>query len=263
MLLLLLLVLLLLCVSMCDASRPLPRQEELYDNGASYGRVGVLNFATPEVWEYARFSVLLWQQYCDRHRYEFFFVPLSLDRTRHDVWSKVIACEQYLPRVDWLLFAEADTVPIDEPLSIETHLIKQFVEPDTLVLIGTNCGTERWCWDEGPNTSVYLMRNTPETMALLRYWYTSADVNQECNIYLDRHPREQLTFWHCVMKKYPKQVKLINYKYLHGVDGVFAKHLLGFGFSKERKIEEFSKIFVERGLNKTTCDIHTYPCGGK
>jgi hypothetical protein len=185
---------------------------------------------------------------------------MSLDRTRHDVWTKVLACEHYLPKVDWLLFAEADTAPIDEPLSIERHMIEQFIEPETLVLIGTNCGTEKWCWDEGPNTSVYLMRNSPKTMELLRYWFESAARGGPCEKYFDWHPREQLTFWHCVMEKYPSPVvKMINYKYMHGIDGVFAKHLLGFAFSKERKIEIFQKLYVERGLN-ATCTIKQYPC---
>ena len=185
---------------------------------------------------------------------------MSLNRTRHDVWTKVIACEHYLPKVDWLLFAEADTAPIDEPLSIERHLIQQFIEPETLVLIGTNCGTERWCWDEGPNTSVFLMRRHPETMKLLRYWFEAAEPGQPCHQYLNWHPREQLTFWHCIMERYKSPaVKMIKYSYLHGVDGVFTQHLLGFGFSTAKKVEMFHKLFVERGLSYN-CTIKQYPC---
>jgi hypothetical protein len=80
------------------------------------------------VWDYARFSVQLFELYADLHQYEFFFVPLSMNRSRHDVWTKILAVEKYLPLVDYLLFAEADTYPYDQSLSVEKQLIQPFFE---------------------------------------------------------------------------------------------------------------------------------------
>ena len=128
--------LLLLFFSSVDSRLPLP--SEVIKHTLDFGRVGILSFATPDVWSYARYSVPLWNLYADLHQYEFFFQPLNMNRTRHgtlrsltratsrnrcyvacapDVWTKVLAVEKYLPLVDYILFAEADTYPVNNRIS--------------------------------------------------------------------------------------------------------------------------------------------------
>jgi hypothetical protein len=75
-----------------------------------------------------------------------------------------------------------------------------------------------------------LVKNTLKTFTMLRDWWNSAEPGQPCSIYFDRHPREQLTFWHCIMENplYPSPVvKMVHYKHIHGLDGVFIQHLMG------------------------------------
>ena len=104
------------------------------------------------------------------------------------------------------------------------------------------------------------MKNTPQTFEMLDKWWNAAEPGQECAMYMNRHPREQLTFWHCVMPAYPPpQINKIDYKHIHGVDGEFVRHLLGAGYSHERKIEMMRKVYFERGLNRT-CTTYQYPC---
>ena len=77
----------------------------------------------------------------------------------------------------------------------------------------------------GPNVGTFLIKNTPLTMQMLRDWWNSAEPGEPCFRYLDWHPREQLSFWHCIMEspKYERHVKLINYKHIGGGDGPYIR----------------------------------------
>uniref|UniRef100_A0A7S2WUX7 Nucleotide-diphospho-sugar transferase domain-containing protein n=1 Tax=Rhizochromulina marina TaxID=1034831 RepID=A0A7S2WUX7_9STRA len=95
------------------------------------------------------------RQYAQRHGYDLVVARgKDIDRSRPAAWSKFKAMRKHLPRYDYLLYTDADTIVMNQEVKLES-------------LVGDGSAdviiTEDW---NGVNTGVFMLRNSTWT-----YWF--------------------------------------------------------------------------------------------
>lgn len=84
-----------------------------------------------------------------------------------------------------------------------------------------------------------LFVNKPKTIELLDHWLSAA--NKECTAWKYQHTREQMCLQILYDKKYKKNIKIIPYDEINGMDGKWVKHYMN--TSKEERLENMKKHF--------------------
>ena len=124
-------------------------------------KIDIATVATPDIWQYAKYSVALNAEYAIRHRYGF-HVFTTPNKLRSPSWGKVEVAKQLLPGCDWLFFIDADAIF----MKLEKKL-EDFTEIDGDLLVCEN----------GPNqgrllnTGTMFLKNTEAMSQFLDRWY--------------------------------------------------------------------------------------------
>jgi hypothetical protein len=87
-------------------------------------------------------------EYCARRGYEFVCYKHLPDKSRGAVWNKIRAIQQELPSCDWLLWMDADSIPITHGFSLEKLIEKA---PDKDLMFSSD--------GKGPCAGILLSRN--------------------------------------------------------------------------------------------------------
>jgi galactosyl transferase GMA12/MNN10 family len=109
-------------------------------------------------------------QYATKHGHRLYDESDRVDPTRPPSWSKILAVRRLLTEeaCDWVFWLDADTVIMNSNKSIEGFLPSSDSNPSTsssidLLITGDNGG--------GYNAGVWLIRNTPWSLAFLDRWW--------------------------------------------------------------------------------------------
>ena len=189
-------------------------------------RVGVVTLQFGDL-PYFGHSSAINRIYCERHGYEFEVVTPRLapdDRTIH--WLKVKAVLDALPHYDFVLWMDADAWVHDHTRRLEDQLVPRGAAV-TEILIGTNRLNQDVGWgDEGANTGVFLVRNTPLARHILEEWWHVPYHDPET---ARTWPVDQAGFNRHVLPRWSPtgRVLLIDYRHLNGLDGEFIRHAMG------------------------------------
>jgi hypothetical protein len=92
-------------------------------------------------------SVANKRAYAKMHEYDMIFVTETLDTTRPMAWSKILAVQRYLPRYNWLLFLDIDTLIMNPDIRLE-----DIADDDYDQVIGAD--------HNGINSGVWFIKNT-------------------------------------------------------------------------------------------------------
>ena len=124
-------------------------------------KIDIVTLATPDIQQYAKYSVALNADYAIRHAYGF-HVFTSPSKLRFPSWGKVEIARQLLSACDWLFFIDADAVFVNLHKKLE-----DFTKIDGDLLVcenGPNGGRPL-------NTGSMLLKNTVAMQRFLDTWY--------------------------------------------------------------------------------------------
>ncbi|HEX7375626.1 MAG TPA: class I SAM-dependent methyltransferase, partial [Pirellulales bacterium] len=103
-------------------------------------------------------------RFCDRWGYDFIAFHELLDADRPAPWSKIRAVARVLPRYDWIVWCDADTVLFDRDNGLRRFIT---AAGNADFVIQRN-------WD-GINTGVFFVRNTPWSIRFLDMVYEQTE----------------------------------------------------------------------------------------
>lgn len=89
-------------------------------------------------------------EYCKRHGYDFIQDDSKTDYTRHLAWSKIPAILEYLPKYDYLVWIDADTLIMNPEKKLEDFISKLMLDNQLMYVASLN-----WV-----NTGVMFIKNT-------------------------------------------------------------------------------------------------------
>lgn len=168
-------------------------------------RWDVIMLATSEIDSYARYSRLLWGEYCARNRCQFYHYPETLVPEMHVNWSKIEMARRHLAssEADAIALVDADTYVCNPDMSLTSllgeHPQKQMVFAQDTIRYGNLelpldffsavfHGTPRL-----PNAGFILMENSKFARDFFDEWMALA--KNELKHLSDRHPRNQRVLW--------------------------------------------------------------------
>ena len=85
----------------------------LYEGGNEDADIGFVSLCTPHIYNYALPAQEILKKYCRKHNYGYHLYRDSLDKDSHPTWSKASAVLNHIKQHKWLIWIDADAVPID------------------------------------------------------------------------------------------------------------------------------------------------------
>tara|TARA_B110000977_G_scaffold171728_2_gene223587 strand:+ start:19170 stop:20567 length:1398 start_codon:yes stop_codon:yes gene_type:complete len=103
------------------------------------------------------------RRYCDLHGYDLIVSRTAADPTRPAAWSKILEVRKHLPRYDWLVFIDVDTLIMNPSVTLE-----QIADDTVDQVIAAD--------HNGVNSGVWLVRNTPWSFYFLDELWAQDDL---------------------------------------------------------------------------------------
>jgi hypothetical protein len=129
----------------------------------SQKKVAVATLYTPEIADYGWLTSQVLTAYARRHGYHPVISTATMDPARPPAWSKLVLIQRYLarnPSCEWLLWIDADALITNPAIRVES-----------LASEGVDFLVAEDCPPSPINTGVFLVRNCPAALDLLRRAY--------------------------------------------------------------------------------------------
>lgn len=124
-------------------------------------RIAVCTLYTPELDSFARYTVMNFRSYCNRHRYDFILSNTTLDPSRSPHWSKIILLQQFIDKYDWLMWIDADAAITNKDIKIESLIDNEY----DIIIAREELGFQVI------NTGVFIIKNSEQSKNFLSRWY--------------------------------------------------------------------------------------------
>jgi predicted O-methyltransferase YrrM len=134
--------------------------------GSAGRRIAVATLYTPEMADLGRLSSGALRAYAARHGYEAVIATAPIDPARPPSWSKLLLIERHMarnPACEWLMWIDADAVVTNPARRVE-----DLIGGDIDFLVAEDLPPSPM------NLGVFLIRNCPATLDLLRRAYAKA-----------------------------------------------------------------------------------------
>lgn len=213
--------------------------------------------ATSHIDIYTKYSIPIWERYCDIHGYKFFHYKDQVLPDMAFTWSriKMLIDHQQQTDADFIMMVDADTLIYHDMYDLSVEQIMQDHMRDGKQILFQKDGSDRlgiyfshnfklsyelkrWVL---PNAGFNVMANSPETRKFLETWL---DLGQGKLKHLaDIHPRTQNVLIRGVLQD-PEMDKLVAYlpsKLVSKRNTKFVKHLSA--MSKEEIAAEIKKEY--------------------
>jgi hypothetical protein len=82
-------------------------------------KIGIVTLYDEAYREFGAVTASLKRDYCQKHGYDFIEDDSKTDMTRHLAWSKIPAILEYLPKYDYLVWMDADTLIMNPEKRLE------------------------------------------------------------------------------------------------------------------------------------------------
>jgi len=92
------------------------------------------------------------EQYCKKQGYDFIYATKSENPSCHPSWSKIKLLQRILQHYDWVLYLDADTVIMDDTISVDSLIDSNYSFQICRESVGTI---------QNVNAGVFLIKNTP------------------------------------------------------------------------------------------------------
>lgn len=127
-----------------------------------------VTLATGSYIEMLEMASMTFKKYCELWNYDYIEIKESLDKTRPDAWSKLLAIRQLLDKYDFVMYVDSDAIFLDYDSDLELEITQ---ETDfTWSLCQTQFG------ELAPNAGVMGFRSNERTKAMIDLAYLQEDL---------------------------------------------------------------------------------------
>lgn len=170
-------------------------------------KVVVVQLATPNIDQYAKYSIASVNQYCHRNGYRHFIQRSATIDNMHINWTKIDLLRKGLEiESDFTVLFDADVVLAQHDKRIES-LVECYAKENTQIMMPRDTyfafGEKRKRRPPRhirPNAGFIILKNTDKAKSIVDEWLNQAVGDGK--IYSDMHPRNQLVYWNFVMPKF-------------------------------------------------------------
>ena len=192
-------------------------------------KVTVVQLATPNVDEYARYSIMSINHYCRLHGYQHVVQRVQTVKDMHINWTKIDLLKKafdFYPDNDYILLVDADVVISDYEKDVSYFLEKYCKENHHIIMAQDT--PLKLTFSPRPNAGFILLKNSEIARQMVNDWIeASTGVGAHLN---DTHPRNQLVYWNYVMPDYLKHQVVLPRGYFQKPMYLFAKNIMPSNF---------------------------------
>lgn len=176
----------------------------LIGSGLNAAKIAVATIVVGEKYRQAVYpGIVNKRAYCKEHGYDFIEMTELIDRTRHPSWNKIKLLEDVLPKYDWVLWTDADSLIMNPSIRIEEIVDHRYA----LVICEQIDGML--------NAGQFLIRNSPESLKLLHEVYQPELSN---SIFWEQGAIIQ------VLAKNPELNRSVKRLHQRAMNSIWAKH---------------------------------------
>lgn len=220
----------------------------------SMAEITIIQLVTPNIDEYARYSIASACKYSQMHGYKCLIQRSKTVTDLHINWTKIDFLKTVLTDYSihsedsFVVLLDADTVIINPEKSIE-YFMSKYGNPDIDIYMAadTPFSIRR---KKKPNAGFVIVRNNEIGRKIITRWLDAAYTDGKK--WNDTHPRNQLVYWNCVEPEFGKYQVVLPKKYFHkplwwvpqpGESGKFLFHVTSTkGSSRSQKM---GRLYVE------------------
>ena len=167
-----------------------------------------VQLATPEIDEFAKYSLANVRAYCSRHGYAHYVQRRHTVPGMHINWSKIDLLRHVFtrfPEAEYFILFDADIIVQDFSKSID-YFLDKYGDDDTHIFFAADTPL-RLSLKARPNAGLIILKNSEIGKKIIDRWI-EASVTDGAK-YNDTHPRNQLVYWNCVMPRFEKYQKVL------------------------------------------------------
>jgi hypothetical protein len=192
-------------------------------------KVTVVQLATPNVDEYASYSIMSVNHYCKLHEYQHVIQRIKTVEYMHINWTKIDLLKKafdFYPENDFVLLVDADVVISDYHKNV-TYFINKYCTNDHHIIMAQDTPL-RLTLSPRPNAGFILLRNSAIARQMVDDWIeASTGAGAHLN---DTHPRNQLVYWNYVMPEYLNHQVVLPRGYFQKPMYLFTKNIMPSNF---------------------------------
>ncbi len=184
-------------------------------------KVIAVQLATPQIDEFAKYSLANVGQYCRQHGYGHYVQRTHTVPDMHINWSKIDLLRHVFDtfkEAEYYVLFDADIIIQDFDKSVDFFLEK-YADANTHILFSADTPL-RLSLKARPNAGLIIIKNSPTGKKIIDRWIEASRTDGAQ--YNDTHPRNQLVYWNCVMPQFESVQKVLPRSY-------FVKPLYFFG----------------------------------
>lgn len=121
-------------------------------------------------------------EYAKMHDYSVINANEVIDRSRPVAWSKLLAIKDNLPKYDYIMYIDMDAVIMEPSITIESLIYATAKGPESDIIMQSD-------WN-GPNTGIFLAKNTQWTIEFLKLAWDQQQLVAETSSSGISHPFE-------------------------------------------------------------------------
>lgn len=219
-------------------------------------KVKIVQLATPNIDEYARYSIASIKKYAQRHGYEYIVQRKQSVLDLHINWSKIDMLSKALDNStkgdsSYVVMIDADTVIINRDRPIE-YFIERYQKSETAIFMAKDTPFHINL-KKVPNAGFVVVKNNDTGRSIIKKWMHAA--YNEGKQYNDIHPRNQLVYWNCVEPFFKNNQIVLPGYYFHKPLWWLPKPLKSWSFlyhvssTKSRKRHELMREFYDKIWN--------------
>lgn len=179
-------------------------------------KIKIVQLATSNIDEYARYSIASIRKYAQKHDYEYVVQRTQSVLDLHINWSKIDMLSKAMdnsPEGDYsyIVMIDADTVIVNPNRPIE-YFIEKYQKHQTAIFMAKDTPFHI-TFKKMPNAGFIIVKNNYIGRSIIRKWiYAAYNEGKQFN---DTHPRNQLVYWNCVEPYFKDNQVILPGYYFH------------------------------------------------
>ena len=205
-------------------------------NMISPSKICIFMVATPEIHNYARYSIKINKEYCDYHGYHFKVFEKNLTPDLPINFSKIQAALELMKLdYDYIMHIDADAIIHYKEYPI-TNILARYPQS---FLVSEDCYADKACGRPGRiNSGVFIVKKGTIGKRIMKSWLNNSRSGR-CKKYVNQFPSCQLVFDNCVRWYWWFGIRILPYNVLNGRNGLLITHVMA--DTTENRIDEFKK----------------------
>lgn len=218
-------------------------------NNPGNAKIAVFMVATPEIKNYAEYSIKMNKQWADQHNYDFFVydksalpdLPINFSKIQYAI--DLLETKKY----NYVMYIDADAIIVNKDYDIR-NLIKEYMKYSS-IMFGEDCFGPKDCSKPGKiNSGVFIVKSDALGVGkqILKSWKDAT--KGACKEFVNKFPNCQLVFSNCVFPKWFWAIRIIPYNLMNGYKGaLLLKHVMA--TPEINRIDVLKKIYQEENTS--------------